>query len=523
MGALGLAIVGGCFSDSEGLSPPLDQFYFPTNLVVSPGRTALYVTNSDFDLQFNGGTVQVLDLAALRDKVTALQAVLAEGRGSASCAEVGLAQNDNPSQNPGACSALATAPFVKDSKVIGAFASSAVLVSKPDGSSTRLFVSVRGDPSVTFFDVADDRTQESAGASPCGPNAVLCLQCGSSGSPPRCGSDHRVGENKSESIRGLTMPVEPVGLAADESGEAIVVAHQTENLATLVKNYGDKPKLEYFIPNLPFGPNDVAALPEPGAIIEARKLAGGEGASSGPSYQPGFLVTYRVASQIDLLRYYPDDGSGPAKPFISREGTVTIQTSPLGDDQRGIAVDPSERKACEAACGAQADALACLRACAEIPVRFYVASRAPEALIVGEVETQLVVDEAGAVTGARDDIFIRDTVPLSFGASRVAVGDIVGEDGEYHRRVFVLAFDSRHVFMYSPEARRIEAVINTGRGPHAIAFDTGLEGEEPRSFMYIGHFTDSYLGVVDLDMRRKNTFGSMFVTVGEPQPPRESK
>jgi hypothetical protein len=41
--------------------------------------------------------------------------------------------------------------------------------------------------------------------------------------------------------------------------------------------------------------------------------------------------------------------------------------------------------------------------------------------------------------------------------------------------------------------------------------------------MYVGHFTDSYIGVVDLDMRRPQTFGSMFLTVGKPLPPRESK
>ena len=43
------------------------------------------------------------------------------------------------------------------------------------------------------------------------------------------------------------------------------------------------------------------------------------------------------------------------------------------------------------------------------------------------------------------------------------------------------------------------------------------------SFLYVGHFTDSYIGVVDLDMRRPETFGSMFATVGAPTPPRESK
>ena len=99
-----------------------------------------------------------------------------------------------------------------------------------------------------------------------------------------------------------------------------------------------------------------------------------------------------------------------------------------------------------------------------------------------------------------------------------------GEDGVPHLRVFAVAFDSRLVFSYDPEARRIDAVIRTGRGPHAIAFDTGVDAVrgEPYSFMYVGHFTDSYVGVVDLDLRRPNTFGSMFISLGQPTPPRES-
>jgi hypothetical protein len=41
--------------------------------------------------------------------------------------------------------------------------------------------------------------------------------------------------------------------------------------------------------------------------------------------------------------------------------------------------------------------------------------------------------------------------------------------------------------------------------------------------MYVGHFIDSYIGVVDLDMRKPSTFGSMFISLGAPAPPRESQ
>jgi hypothetical protein len=65
----------------------------------------------------------------------------------------------------------------------------------------------------------------------------------------------------------------------------------------------------------------------------------------------------------------------------------------------------------------------------------------------------------------------------------------------------------------------VESIIHTGRGPHAIAFDTA----DDHSHLYVAHFTDSYVGVVDLDQRHAATFGQMFATLGVPTPPTEAK
>jgi hypothetical protein len=78
-------------------------------------------------------------------------------------------------------------------------------------------------------------------------------------------------------------------------------------------------------------------------------------------------------------------------------------------------------------------------------------------------------------------------------------------------------------------ANAVIAVIDTGRGPNAIAFDTTCSaapnapcGTDDMAFLYVGHFTDSYLGVVDLDMRQ-STFGTMFASLGSPLLPVESQ
>src|SRR5215471_9782449 len=59
----------GCYSTGDGTSPPPHDLYFPVGLAVSRGGNVLYVANSDFDLQWNGGTIQSYDLHLIRKHV----------------------------------------------------------------------------------------------------------------------------------------------------------------------------------------------------------------------------------------------------------------------------------------------------------------------------------------------------------------------------------------------------------------------------------------------------------------------
>jgi hypothetical protein len=89
--------------------------------------------------------------------------------------------------------------------------------------------------------------------------------------------------------------------------------------------------------------------------------------------------------------------------------------------------------------------------------------------------------------------------------------------GEEETRVFVVCFDSRRIFVYDPKRSRFETEIFTGRGPHAVAVDTA------RSLLYVGHFTDSFIGVFSLDLSSPATYGTMLGTLGTPKAPRSSK
>jgi len=549
LGAAGLAGLAGCFTIGEGVPPPLDAFYYPTVLFVSPGRTTLYAVNSDFDLQYSGGTVMGLDLRALRADGSALRdAINAAAEEDAAdamkkaCESRGSGANDNATLYPGPCAPFPLAPYLQHGKVVtlGAFASGAAIALRPDpckdGRGARLFVSVRGDPSVTYFDVTDDREIVCDGAAlPAAPPCAddICLDCGAESNAGRCSTDHLIGKDPADSQRDITLPTEPFGIAVDERGEAVVVAHQTEQTVSLIVNHwGEKPALEhYLLGGVPPGPTDVEALPIP-RIAEAL--------SGSFDYTPAFGVSFRSAPEFDLVRYHDDEGSHPARPFITRSAAVSIAATASSTDSRGVAIDGSERRACEEACPEGDGLVACLRACVEDhPLAIYMANRAPAALVIGRIETRFT-EKTGpdgvTPSGAFDVVSFHDSVPLAFGSSRVEMGQVIGADGRPSWRAFAVAFDSRFVFSYDPEARRVDAVIRTGRGPHAIAFDTervrdesgnvvlGPDGKELwYSTMFVSHFTDSYVGVVDLDMRNQATFGSMYMTLGVPVPPKESK
>ncbi|HEX2672492.1 MAG TPA: hypothetical protein VHM25_16535, partial [Polyangiaceae bacterium] len=60
-------------------------------------------------------------------------------------------------------------------------------------------------------------------------------------------------------------------------------------------------------------------------------------------------------------------------------------------------------------------------------------------------------------------------------------------------------------------------IVSTGRGPHALAVDS------QRGLAYIAHFTDSYLGVISLDLRFPKTYAAIVASIGTPKAPRSSK
>lgn len=536
-----------CFAPGEGVEPPLNRIYFPVGIALNvpplhgavPKRqpTRLYLVNSDFDLQFNGGSLQSYDLQRIRELVPKYCTTDADCAGhgicasaaevgappwcvedvNAPCGKLGTKSPADRIAHPGLCKAVDVvhpedggSPLLTHSVKIGAFATDIIYREPKDSTGEgRLFVPVRGDSTLHWIDV----------------NSEGELDCGQGGSN-ECNGEHREGDDPETNTRGLRLPAEPFAIDATDEAGAILVTHQTVGSVSLFTrapgDFRSPPQLQFVLSGLPRAPVGIAAIPPAAAVLppgvpEDAASTQCANAGSPPCYEPGFWVAFRNAPEIDLLRYTSDAASkGSPRPFLWRAGVAAIRANSLGFDSRGIAADAGDRLACEGAC-APGDS-ACSRDCAGKPLGVYVANRTPETLLVGRT----LANFSGAFSNELPSI--RDTIDLAAGPSRVVIGKIIDINGNLATRVFVLCFDSHVIFGYDPVAGIVDTTIWTGRGPHAFAIDAdGFSATPQYALGYVAHFTDSYLGVVDLDQRHRDTYGTIVVTLGQPTAPRAQK
>jgi hypothetical protein len=546
--AVGLVLTG-CYTSGEGISPPLDRIYFPVALATDCDSRArdpaaceakrLYVVSSDFDLQFNAGSLQVLNLDVVRrlvDTICPAGASDAACLSGSYCTDAGLAVQDIAERAtvPGPCTPLelnfrndSGEKLLFDTVGIGAFATDAILTSKLDGTKKRLLVPARGESSLHWIDL-EDSASGNEGA----------LRCGQTEGSRTCDRRHRVGTESTENSRGARMPPEPYGIAATDEGDAIVVTHQTEGKLSLftqdvVTDDGWEmgPHLDY-VHQLPAAQAvAIAAAPGSSWVRQRRSawLESGLEADLDP-FPPGFLVVYGGAPRLDLVRYYADTQSSPARPYLQEVQSLALHANSGDRVSRGIAYDESQRRACERLHCDSTDlsGIADLGGlptecgvCEQQSIGVYVSNRSPASLIVGRT-MPWAPESPSRDAPAFDDVF-----PVPPGPSRVYVGKVVGETGQLETRIFEVSFDQRRITIFDPRHRRIEAFITTGRGPHSMAFDfrsaSTDTGQDARALAYVGHFTDSYVGVVELDRRKVRTYGTIVLSIARAIAPRASK
>jgi hypothetical protein len=567
---LGIAVAAwvtpACYASGAGTAPPTSSFYFPTGLVVSSGGNVLYAVNSDFDLQWNGGTLQSYDLFQIRhDTAELIQSNLS---GSPS-APPGIPFLDPwlpncpgspppPASNgtgvhPGqACAPpVDSTQYVRDSAIIGAFATDLQLSRV---GATRLFAPVAGNATVTWADVASDCNPPTGGgiavdcpAPPEGTSdaasfAPFKIDCGVR-TDGRCDSDHQTGNNPNSTgnTRNVTMPGEPFGLAQTQDGTAMAVTSETDTKTSVLTTglaptnaqppISNQPTMQFVVDGLPNGGVGIAAIPHD--PIAVRRCEDPEVNNQPPCVRPAFLETFRGANEVDLLRYYDDDGSSLRRPFLQKEGTFPVTANSSGADSRGIAIDPTPRIACEAQATTADEKLACAR----LPARVFIANRSPATIVVGQIG-QLLLDQ----TYDPDALLITGNISLTQGPSKVYLAPIVDATGHYALRLFVVCFDTASVFIYDPDYPGApESIIYTGPGPFSLAFDpfdmndvavrkeVPVDTRQPPElalktyrFAYVASFTQSFVQVIDLDQSAKSsqTFESIVFTLGRPTKPK---
>ena len=523
LAALGVGAVAAvaCYpAAGNGVDPPALSFYYPVGLVVSRGGTVLYAVNADFDLQWNGGTIQSLDLHLIRRHAVMaindptdpnLPLAFPPPDGGNPCPNgppVTTTLNDGGVIPGWACAPPTNASFyMRDSVAVGAFATDIQLstITNPNVTGkSRLFTPIRGDASLTWADIVDDLpTQVPMASDTPDTYPPFRLDCGIRDSHHRCDAIHKTGNDPTQTgdTRLLTLPGEPFGMAQSEDGTSIVVTHQSSTDSTLFTSftpgalfppeYADDagagnllPAIQFIVGNVPNGGVGIAAVPHtPEAFAEC--IAGPSSAACRAVFpRPAFLQTSRSSPTASLIRFYSDQGdiipdsgadalpvSDPFRPFIQDEIDFPLNVNATGgttDYARGIAIDPSPRIRCRAQLkNSDPNYNAELLSCAQLPARVFIASRQPPSLIIGQIGEPIT--EAGAYDP--DLVIFTGSVPLPAGPSGVKIAPVVDAHGNYALRVFVVCFDSSRLIDYDPDQGLIEADIPVGIGPFALAFD----------------------------------------------------
>lgn len=471
LGFLLISSIGstGCVNKT-GEPLPVGLMSFPIAIELSPDVDAegeprfLYVTSSNFALQYNSGNVQSYDLDRLIEGITT--GCIGAGVASA-CLDTDFEGNVNDpecvcdpatepdcfSVPPDRCSVIPAGLRFRDQGTalrlveveglipgeveIGSFSDGLAIA--PDGR--RLYLPVRSDSNLTFIEVNEE------GQLACG---------GAFGERHNCTAPYRSGTAEQVNPEEpLVFPKDPVDLdvgslaaefapPGDEddpafSGEYILMAHR-EGHASL-----------FFDQEIPGGP-----APEKRPRLVAT-LSGLAPEQVMITYEPGAKRAWiPSALSTEIVRVGIAIDGDPTQAFLFDSGTLFVTGLDTGASNRDIRFDPRPGRDLA-----------------------YIVSRAPEAVVVARTEVPGVeLNMVGQISTCRDP-------------SRIQLAELPARD-ESVLLAFVSCFLARRVQIIDTDRLQGVTVLTNISG----AFEFVIDG--PRRLLYTADFSTSVLRVADL-------------------------
>ena len=518
-----MGVFPGCGDPNTGFQPPPDNIFFPQGLLLDPrtppGRAAryLFVSNGNNDLSYNGSTVVAIDLDAFFSAwsessvdggVDELEYSYSpfpycEGAGGRCVLDVGAPVSDRfPCRRLGLMPQVVECdegPFVVDSVQMGDFSTLIAASNEPSGIP-RLWVPVRGDPSIVFIDVEGDWP---------GPPDLACGQGrrdGEAVDDSRCADSFRLTHLRNDGDLEL-LPGEPFNIHVAETDEYryAFVAH------------GSGPSL---------------------TVVALDGLHGGDGRPAIVDIEDIFVPTSSSVSRGGYgLATRPcgscGDEGGSSVPSITRDcsrplvyGTLRWQLlatsfTVSGIDPEGLPGDAYERRSCEDDQGnylgpycASPEQVgdACALVCepqVRGAVRFSVGGLDPQSTSSAETLGALAFgDECGdslyvlqTNPGAllRLDTSVEAGEPLDIPAGRsIEVCDQPTQFTLWRERglAFVACYQSANVFVVDLRTDQVVDVVTVGTGPSDLVLDP------VRELLYVANLLEGSVSVLDVSRHR---------------------
>jgi hypothetical protein len=448
---------GGCSFGESGVEPPLDRIFLPGGLAIDSGGDWLYAVSSNSDLRFNAGTVVVVNAAKAR---------LDQQRGETDRAAWPACPS--PGYVPSGAGPPCCWDFFDDRVLncddrayidprstvrIGSFGSRALFqpAGPQTGGSSRLYVTVRSEPSVTFMELVN---------TPAG----MSLRCdaGTGGANPSCDEDHKIrGDYNNKALSALRLLEEPSVMALDESLGLLYVGHLIEGLS-IIDTCTPKPTLVSINRRVFSGPGfGVTSLllegpgdPKASVLITGRQLFSGEAGE------------VQTMSLRGLTGGCGVDGPGP-RPVeaIQAEGFFSSAFYPSGTDIRAIVETPDHNTA-------------------YLLHRNSFGRSNPPAL----VEVDRSKDEEGRPRNRAVGV-----VETCAGATELHLHDPAPGQPGGGPRLYVVCFEAGQVYVIQTAPLAVTGVINVGRGPTTMVFSPN---DPARA--YVAGFSDNNLSVLNL-------------------------